>query len=235
MTSTVWLMAVPLAKKLISSIGSLFDVYPNISRFFGTGKDLEFTVQLASFYHHCLHRIHDKISDDANDIIEESDNQMAEFMTSRILLAKMNILSVIRTTVMTCILQPLLDDDQDQSSSSGCDYQEMFLHLNTGFLSESSFYQDYSARYPLNEDLEIFKHRGVIIDAMRIEYLRDGLETIKPVPKKHKGMNLVTKLILFLGSVQGCMGSKKLKFRNFLALNRLKVMNFFYFSCWSFG
>ena len=109
-------------------------------------------------------------------------------MTSRILLAKMNILSVIRASVMTCILQPMLDDqDAKDQSSTGGDYQELFLHLHTGFLSESSFYQDYSARYPLNEDLEIFKQSGVIIDAMRIEYLRDGLETIQPVPNKPTG------------------------------------------------
>ena len=158
---------VSYAVDLSYSVGALFQAYPPISKHFG--QDLEFTVQLASFYHQSLHSIHDKLNDDLT--LGNIEATLAESLLSRILLAKSKVLLIVRTTI-----EQLLADIIE---SSGERSDEEFLHLYTGYLSEPSFFTDYLARFPLDDDIDLFKQRHIVIDTMRIEYLKNGLEAPK--------------------------------------------------------
>ena len=161
------------AVDLSYSMAALFQAHPQCSRYFGGhSDDLEFTVQLAAFYHQALHQIHDQLCDDLD--LGNVESVQAESLLSRILLAKSKVLLIVRTTVMSCILTPLIENSI--SANAG---DEDFLHLYTGYLSEPSFFTDYLAMFPLDDDIEVFKQRHISIDPMRIQYLKNGLEIPK--------------------------------------------------------
>ncbi len=140
-------------------------------------SDSDFTIKLAQFYNGCLHAIDEKIHEEVFDgRMSESD---ACAQAARICRAKVRLLRTVRTTIMTCILDPVMNG----SSKTGYDGLEKLLHLYTGFLSESCFFSDYVQFYPLDDDLDIFKQIGVQVDQTRIEYLKDGLRMIHPRSK----------------------------------------------------
>ena len=164
------------AADLSYSLAALFQAHPQCSKHFGHRDDLEFTVQLAGFYHQALHQVHDQLCDDLN--LGNVDSSLVESLLSRILLAKSKVLLIVRTTVMTCILTPLIENSISANAGTRA-RDEDFLHLYTGYLSEPSFFADYLAMFPLDDDIEVFKQRHVSIDTMRIQYLKNGLEIPK--------------------------------------------------------
>lgn len=161
---------------LACSISSLFEACSKASEAFHAANS-EFTVKMAGFYHNCLSVAHSKIVQ--NWAEENVSQETALFLQSRILLAKLNILKLVRVTVMHNVIAPVID-----GTTPGEDELEELLHLYSGYLSEASFFSDYLSSYPLDDDLDIFKLRGLQIDPMRVEYLKDGIFHIDPSPKR---------------------------------------------------
>ena len=62
-----------------------------------------------------------------------------------------------------------------EGTTNGEHELEEYLNLYNGFLSDITFFEDYTNSYHIDDDIQIFKLRGLEIDTMRIEYLKDGL------------------------------------------------------------
>jgi activating signal cointegrator complex subunit 2 len=155
------------ATDLAVSLSSLFGACSSVTAAF-QDKNREFTIKMATFYHHCLFATHTYVAKQLD--LENLDVSSAEFLQSRIMLAKHHILSAVRITMDTCFVNPVMD-----GTKIGADLLEELLHLFGGFLSESSFYMDYISSFPIDDDLDIFRQRGIEVDAMRVDYLRDGI------------------------------------------------------------
>ena len=62
-----------------------------------------------------------------------------------------------------------------EGATNGEHELEECLNLYNGFLSDITFFEDYTNSYHIDDDIQIFKLRGLEIDTMRIEYLKEGL------------------------------------------------------------
>ena len=62
-----------------------------------------------------------------------------------------------------------------EGATNGEHELEEYLNLYNGFLSDITFFEDYTNSYHIDDDIQIFKLRGLEIDTMRIEYLKEGL------------------------------------------------------------
>ena len=96
----------------------------------------------------------------------------ANFLKSRFQLAKAKTLKAVRALVSHCLLE-----------KGGSQELEKWLDIHNGFLSDITFFVDYTKSFPIDEDMDLFRLQGVTIDAMRIEYLKDGLYNHKQMNK----------------------------------------------------
>ena len=148
------------ATDLTMTLTSLFEACSRTTQAFYVTSP-EFTVKLAYFYQHGVSAAERKINDEL--MSKNIDPKIANSFLSRLLLIRSKLVAAVRATVVNCVLNTVIE-----GSSNGEQQLEEFLNLYNGYLSEITFFKDYTILYPIDDDLDIFKLRGIQIDTMRI-------------------------------------------------------------------
>ena len=127
-------------------------------------------------YHHGLVAAEIKINEEL--LTQDLNVEEANFLKSRFQLAKAKTLKAVRALVSHCLLE-----------KGGSQELEKWLDIHNGFLSDITFFVDYTKSFPIDEDMDLFRLQGVTIDTMRIEYLKDGLYNYKQTNKPPRPSN----------------------------------------------
>lgn len=109
-----------------------------------------------------------------------------ELVLSRIQLARQSTICTFRSLLNHACLAPMLQGNGSDSRVSSpfstslpSELAEDCMLVLTTSLSEQHFFLDYSETHEIRDDLELIRQVGVELDPMRVQYLFDGINSLK--------------------------------------------------------